>query len=125
MVDVNSYERWLQWLGAVSWLSRVKRPGLTPTEALEEALRYWLAGVSDPEFGATPPPTPASEVDPLGATLGVWLDNRDQRDSLPAAAVLEEAIGSWCELMADRYNDGELWPHPPPSAGWPTPTISS
>ena len=116
---IESFEVWTQFFGAVSWLTRVKRPGLTPTEALEEALRWWIVGVGDPEF-TTPPPMPASESDPLQATLLAWLGRRSaMTDPMPAALVLEAALVNWSETMAVEYNDGERWPHPGPARGWP------
>lgn len=122
---MDSYRLWLQFLGAVDWLARVARPGLTPVEAMEEAMRWWLTGAGDPEFGPAPPPVSASERDPLGATLGVWLEGRGtDRDPMPAAAVLEEALRNWCQVMANEHNDGESWPHPTPAGGWPSVSAS-
>ena len=123
-------ELWLQFISAVQWLGDTARPGLTPIDALEEALREGTAGavVRDEEGFDDVPPEALSplESDPLGAAFlaaaGIGAlpdDGRFRMAFRSTSEFVEASIGAWTTKMAAQHNDGMPWPHPSPVQGWP------
>lgn len=105
----------LDLVAAVDHLSRGPRLGLTVWEALEEAVREYVAvEVSvrtgwDPQLGELAWDAP----DPLRDALTHLLTRLDDR---PAATALQAAIRRWVASQAQVFNDGFPWPHPRPAA---------
>jgi hypothetical protein len=57
--------------------------------------------------------------DPLAATLSARLDDLGARVALK----LRIAVRRGVTAMADRYNDGQHWPHPVARRGFPPPAL--
>jgi hypothetical protein len=95
----------LDLVAAVDHLRRGQRPGLTVWDAIDEALRTGEPDWDDP--------------DPLRSTLTTLLE----RTTGPVEVEIQAAVRWWVLAAADRYNNGQHWPHPAPRRGFPPPTI--
>ena len=100
----------LDVVAAVDFLRRGHRPGFTVWDAIEEALRLAYSDVEDDT---------GSSTDPLAvAMLGFASSTSD------APAHLQTAVRRWVAAMADRFNDGQHWPHPAARRGFPPPATT-
>lgn len=106
---------WLQVAAAVDYLSEGHRPGLTVWDALEEAVRWWIAAHLDPadgDDGAEPADLPWDDPDPLRTTLERLLTTVGPIGALDGAILpdaLTAAAAAWVSRMCDRYNDGQAF----------------
>ena len=81
-------------VAAVTWLQRGAMPGLTVSDAIEQALR-WRSG-TDVDW---------REPDPLRAALRVAV--ADQGASM--TRVLSDALRGWLAATAQSFNDAVAW----------------
>lgn len=113
----------LDLVAAVDYLGRGHSAGLTIWDALEEALRWWVADQELVRHGAPEPDAEQDDhptgVDPLNDTLSRFLATLPEPDAPPAADALQEAIRRWTAAMAERHNASYHWPHPTPRRRFP------
>jgi hypothetical protein len=98
---------WSQTLAAVAYLADTTRPGFTIWDALDEAVRGWIAGTLDlPE----PPEAPVwDDPDRLRTSITTLLTVAPPAGtpgSVRLGDVLTAALGIWVRRAADRVNDG-------------------
>jgi hypothetical protein len=98
---------WAQALAAVAYLADTTRPGLTVWDALDEAVRAWIAGVLD-----HPEPTEApvwDDPDRLRTSVMTLLTVTAPAGSAggdPLGDLLTLALASWVARVCDDVNDG-------------------
>jgi hypothetical protein len=107
---------WAQTLAAVAYLADTTRPGFTIWDAVDEAVREWIAGMlelpapaeapawDDPDRLRTSMTTLLTVTAPAGAAV-----------SDPLADLLSAALHSWVLKLADEVNDGYRFAL---AAGW-------
>jgi hypothetical protein len=125
--DLTVGGTWLLDLAsAVDFLRRGDRHGLTVWDALEEAVRWWVAervslidGIPDPDIAELA----WGDPDPLRSALRRLLAASAIDDSLPIDVTLQQAVRRWVMTMADRYNDDQPWPHPVERRSFPPPNL--
>lgn len=111
--DLNLGGTWLlELVAAVDFLRRGDRHGLTVWDAIEEAVRLWVAervstidGVPDPDFAELG----WADASALDRSLGRMLDVLDREPPVPAAVAMQQAIRRWLDLVASVHNDGQPW----------------
>lgn len=111
--DLNLGGTWLiELVAAVDFLRRGDRHGLTVWDAIEEAVRLWVAervstihGVPDLDFAELGWADPTA----LDRALSRMLDVLDLKPPVTAAVAMQEAIRRWLDVMASVYNDGRPW----------------
>lgn len=111
--DLNLGGTWLiELVAAVDFLRRGDRHGLTVWDAIEEAVRLWVAervsaidGVPDPDFAELG----WADATALARALGRMLDVLDREPPVPAAVAMQQAIRRWLDLMASVHIDGRSW----------------
>lgn len=102
---------WPEFLAAIDYLTDIARPDLTVTDALEEALRWWITEHLDPTDSDTPTAAvglPWDDPDPLRTVLervttsvpSVGLPGGSQ-----LANVIESAVRCWVVAMRNGVND--------------------
>jgi hypothetical protein len=111
----------LRLVSALEFLGRGDRHGLTVWDAIEEALRWWVAeavsmvdGVMDPEAGELR----WGERDPLRATLARFLVTAE-RNGVDSDVGFQQALRHWVTTMSVLHNGGQPWPHPREQSGFP------
>lgn len=121
-------QTFLDLTAAVAYLTKRHRYGLTITEAIEEAVRHYIAHELAPHWGDLQNPDHddapwLDDPDPLRTALG-RLAITTPPPGAPAGRTLNtalwSAISAWNNTMANTYNNSQPWPHPAPIAGWPT-----
>ncbi len=95
----------LDLVAAVDHLRRGLRPGLTVWDAIGEALR-----TEEPDW---------DDPDPLRSALTALVNWA----AGPLDVEIQAAVRRWVLAAADRYNNGQHWPHPAPRRGFPPPTL--
>lgn len=116
---------WLDVVSAVDYLGGGQRHGLTVADAIEEALRWWSAGLL-----ARPGELPDSQLtelswddpDPLRSALErlvCHLDAPGLAGALSCGEAMTVALRTWVVRMAEQYNDGHHWSHPAPRRQFP------
>jgi hypothetical protein len=124
--DTQGATALLDLVSAVDHLRRGIRPGLTVWDAVEEALRWWIADHNGQRHGAPDQTEPRwNDPDPLLSTLRA-LDvatTTDPDDSRPVAPILTDAVTTWTQTHADAYNAGYAWPHPASRRQFPPGTV--
>jgi hypothetical protein len=105
----------LDLISAVDFLGRGDRHGLTVWDALEEAVRWWVAehvslieGVPDPEITELE----WGEADPLRRAMRHLLAVATADETVAVDLAMQQAVRRWVTTMAQRYNDDQPWPHP-------------
>jgi hypothetical protein len=113
----------LDLVAAVDHLARGLRHDFTVWDALEEALRWWLADHVALDTGALDgdPDSPRDGTDPLHGQLGQVIGCLDDHATLTAADILQQAVRRWTTDTADRRNGGHHWPHPTARRSFPPP----
>jgi hypothetical protein len=117
---------WLDVVAAVAYLSTTHRLGLTVWEAVEEAIRWWTIDYTTPTDDlpdAAFAELPWDDPDPLRSTLERLLGVAAPvgvTDGNDLATIVSSALDLWVDRMAILYNDGHLFAHVSPKAGWPT-----
>ena len=101
----------LDLVAAVDHLRRGIRPGITVSDAIEEALR-WHTPSTD---GHDPDEPRWDDPDPLRGTLTRFLDHT----TCPTSVDAQIAMRHWILAMAARYNDGHHWSHPASRRSFP------
>ena len=125
--DLREGGTWLlDVVAAIDHLTRGHRHGITVWDALEEAIRWWIAeqlsaadGVADPELADLPWDAP----DPLRATLQRLLNMAPDSSPPDVSNAMHQAVRRWTQTMASLYNDGHAWPHPMARRAFPTPIL--
>lgn len=102
----------LELVSAVDHLGRGPRLGLTVWEALEEAIRSYVADTVALGDGWDPTLAQLAWNDP--DPLRTALTRLDQRVREPLPAHLQAAIRRWVTAQAITANNGFPWPHPLP-----------
>ena len=121
-------QTWLDVVSAVDYLAAGDRHGLTVGDAIEEAIRWWTANQlddSDPSERDRAARLPWDDPDPLRTALEhlvLHLATPEHPSTITAPDALHTALQQWVARMADAYNDGHRWTHPPDRCGYPTPT---
>jgi len=119
----SSSQVWLDVVSAVDYLARGHRAGLTVYNALEEALRWHITALvaGDDEHPAVVDrgELPWDDPDALRTALEqLALHNPPTDDDQSTSAyALHSALEHWVQQMADQYNDGCTWAHPPSDRG--------
>lgn len=111
--DLNLGGTWLlDLVVAVNFLRRGDRHGLTVWDAIEEAVRLWVAervstihGVPDPDFAELAWADPIS----LDRALSRLLDTLNIDPTMTAAVALQQSIRRWLDVMASVHNDSQPW----------------
>jgi hypothetical protein len=105
----------LDLVAAVDFLRRGDRIGLTVWEALEEAIRWWVAerlsaidGVPDPEMADLR----WADHEALHHALSGLLAAAQLEPQLSVDLALHQAIRRWAHAMSSRHIGGAEWPHP-------------
>lgn len=113
----------LDLIAATDHLARGLRHDFTVWDALEEALRWWLADHAALTAGAVDTGVgPAQDgTDPLREQLDQVISCLDDHARLTAADVLQQAVRRWTTRTADRYNAGHHWPRPTARRSFPPP----
>ena len=116
----------LDLVSAVDFLRRGDRHGLTVWDALEEAVRWWVAervslidGVPDPDIADLA----WGDPDPLRTALRRLLAASTIDDTVTIDIALQQAVRRWVTTMAERYNDDQPWPHPVVRRAFPPPLM--
>ncbi len=111
----------LDLVAATDHLARGLRHDFTVWDALEEALRWWLADKAALDTGAPDGDlySPRDGSDPLGDHLRRIVESRDA--TVTAAEILQQAVRRWATETANRYNAGHHWPHPTARRSFPPP----
>ncbi len=110
---VTSGEVWRQVVSASSYLADLERPGFTPWDALDEAIRWWihdrLSVEGEVDIGDD---IPWDDPDPLRTTLQVLFDTAPSSgavDGHELSTVLDAALRVWLVRTADQVNDGHAF----------------
>jgi len=118
----------LDLVSAVEFLRRGDRHGLTVWDALEEAIRWWVAervslidGVPDPDIADLA----WGDPDPLRTAVRRLLAASTIDDLITIDLALQQAVRRWVTTMAERYNDDQRWPHPVARGSFPPPHLPS
>lgn len=105
----------LDLVAAVDFLRRGDRLGLTIWEALEEAIRWWVAervsaidGVPDPEIADLR----WADHEALHHALSGLLAAVQLQPPITVDVALQQAVRRWSATMSSRHNGGDPWPHP-------------
>ncbi len=105
----------LELVAAVDFLRRGDRIGLTVWEALEEAVRWWVAervsaidGVPDPEIADLR----WADHEAFQRALNGLLAAVQLQPPVPVDVALQQAVRRWSATMSSRHNGGVPWPHP-------------
>lgn len=114
--DLNLGGTWLiELVTAVDFLRRGDRHGFTVWDAIEEAVRLWVAervstihGVPDPDFAELGWADPTA----LARSLSRMLDVLDLEPPVTAAVAMQEAIRRWLDVMASVHNAGWIFAIP-------------
>lgn len=116
----------LDLVSAVDFLRRGDRHGLTVWDALEEAVRWWVAervslidGVPDPDIADLV----WGDPDPLRTALRRLLAASAIDDTVTIDVAMQQAARRWITTMAERYNDDQPWPHPIERRCFPPPSV--
>jgi hypothetical protein len=114
----------LDLVAAVDHLGRGLRHDFTVWDALEEALRSWLAEDAALGAGAVPDDRERpDEDDPLYARLRELVERLADDPSTSTADAMQQAVRHWVAVMAHRYNAGYHWPHPAERRAFPPPLL--
>lgn len=105
----------LDLVAAVDFLRRGDRIGLTVWEALEEAVRWWVAervsaidGVPDPEVADLP----WADDEAFHHALNGLLAAAQLQPPLSVDLACQQAVRRWTATMSSRHNSGDPWQHP-------------
>jgi hypothetical protein len=105
----------LDLVAAVDFLRRGDRIGLTVWEALEEAIRWWVAervsaidGVPDPDVADLR----WADDQALEHALSGLLAAAQLQSQLSIDLALQQAIRRWSATMSTHHNGGAPWPPP-------------
>jgi len=111
-------------IAAVDFVRRGDRHGLTVYDAIEEALRWWVAervslidGVADPEIADLA----WGDPDPLRTALARLLVTTSTDEPVHISVAIHRALRHWNQLMSSLHNDDRPWPDPPSRKRFPTP----
>jgi hypothetical protein len=112
----------LDLVAATDHLARGIRHDFTVWDALEEALRWWLADQAALDTGALDgdldPPRDGS--DPLSDHLARIVEYIDD-STVTAGEILQQAVRRWATETANRYNAGHHWPRRTARRSFPPP----
>ena len=109
----------LDLVAAVDFLRRGDRLGLTVWEALEEAVRWWVAERVSAIQGAPDPDVADlrwADHHALGHALSGLLAATQLEPPLTVTVALHQAVRRWSATMSSHHNGGDPWPQP--SGGW-------
>ena len=98
---------WAQTAAAVANLAEATRPGLTVWDAVDEAVRDWLAALFDTDAAASE--SPWDDPDPLRTSLAALLDTTAPAGSPGGDSLgdlLSAALTVWVQQAATDVNDG-------------------
>jgi hypothetical protein len=101
----------LEVLGAVDYLADGHRPELSVWDALEEALRWWVAAHLSPDDSvAVIKELPWDDPDPLRTSIESALATVGPAGIIDGHAlsdVFDAALRGWLRAMSDRFNQSQ------------------
>ena len=124
-------ETWLEIVGAVDYLSRGHRPDFSVWDAVEEALRWYIAhlvaGDDDGLAAMAAAELPWDDPDPLRTALERLAAHHPPADDGEgtSAEAIDAALTDWLRAMAHDYNDGHRFALPDRIRAIPSPVEPS